>query len=58
LTTTVPNLTELMSQAQKQATASIEASFDFAERALELQKGYTLKIAEILGNAAKAPAKG
>ena len=58
MTQTVPNFTEFVSQAQKQATASIEAGFDFAERVLELQKGYTLKIAEILGNATKAPAKG
>ena len=58
MATTVPNVTEFASQAQKQATASIEAGFEFAERLLELQRGYTLKMAEILGSSAKAPAKG
>jgi hypothetical protein len=35
MSTTVPSFTEFASQAQKQATASIEAGFDFAERLLE-----------------------
>ena len=55
MATTVPNVTEFVSQAQKQATASIEAGFEFAERLLELQRGYTLKMAESYFNGKTPP---